>query len=159
MFNNCVLRPDRILNTDFDQPKSGFHGTTLYLKHCEILTSLWRAWSGLGTHFFSVTTLRRRWHAAWENPLVWLWCEHNVPAQKVVGHACQGIWGKGFDQLGRWTVFLSSSQPWNHRLLLANILTGEAANNCLHPEAENQIYPCWTNTEEGWVLPGPVASC
>ena len=67
---------------------------------------LWRARSGLCTHLF-VTTFKRRWPAAWENPLVGLQREHNVPAQKDSGLACHSIWYKCFDQPGKRTVFFS----------------------------------------------------
>lgn len=105
-----------------------------------VLNCIWKLWNPdvplksmvwLMHTFISITTFKRRWPAVWENPLVGLWLEHNVAAQRGSGLACQGIWCKCFDQPGKWTVFFSYSQSWNCRLHLANILTGEAANNCL----------------------------
>ena len=138
MSNNYVLRPYGIPSTDFDQMKSEFHGTKLYLKTVKSWRPL-KSTVRLMHTFISVTTFKRRWPAAWENPLVGLQREHNVPAQKDSGLTCHSIWYKCFDQPGKWTVFFSPhSQSWNHRLHLANILTAEAANNCLHSETENQ---------------------
>lgn len=52
---------------------------------------------------------------------------------------CQGSLCKCFDQSAKPTVLSSC------RLLLLNILSGEALNNCLHSEEESQEYLCWTN--------------
>lgn len=152
MFDNCILRPDGIPSIDFDQLCLNSVGLNRIWKLWNP-DVLWRASSGWCTYLFPLPHVKEGGLPPMPgaNGLARLSWEHGVPSREARGLRAKVCYANALIILESELCFFLSSQSWSCRLRSVNILTGEAVSNCLHSEAENQTYPCWTNNADGMI--------